>query len=376
MKKAISLLLLAAFITTASAFEIKGSVSSLTAGNTASIKTIDINETGNTSIGLKLPLDFNKNTNLNIAGDFSFLWKVNSETPDFIVDCTELNLLMSIPLTDDSYGSFEMGRFSVKDATELIFKQNLDGVRFLVEAPKIKAHLYGGYTGLLNGHHNPMLPTLNYSGLYPTAPTFITADLYAYMPDVYEDKSIGLEVLGVFNAAAATQNKIYAIARIDGKFLYFIPYTLCSAFSWSNENNVFGHMANLSFASIEYTINSFHFGGKAVYASGNTGNFSTFKQLSVIYADKGSTLLYSNLVKMGLFFDRTAENKVKIAFDSYIFMNFTEGSEVALNGVQWGLNIEIPFISKSKLVFDLGQLIPITTGTFNTNLSMFLSFGF
>ncbi len=379
MKKAISLLLLVYLtITAAAAFEINGNVSSLTAGRTESIRTIDIHETGKASLGLKIPLDFNKNTNLKIAGDLSLQWQVNSTKFDTILDCTELSLIMAIPLSDQSYGSFEMGRFSVKDCTELIFMQNLDGVRFLIDSPSVKAHLYGGYTGLLNAHHNPMLPTPTraYTGVYPTSPSYVTGDLYAYLPDVYEDKSIGIEILGAFNPAASTQNRLYATLRIDGNFLFFIPYTLCTTLSWTNENNKFGHMANLSFASMEYTIDSIHFGGKMLHASGNTPNFSHFKQLSAIYADKGSTMFYANLIKLGAFIDHTASNDVKIAFDIFAFMNLSQSQAILFNGIQWGLNVDIPFINKSKLVFDLGQLIPIKNGKFNTTLSMHLSFGF
>ena len=142
MKKAIFLLLLAVLAASATyAFEIDGAVSSYTAGESANIKTIDVIEIAKASLGLVLPLDFNGNTNLNIAGDFTARWKVNTSDNDLIADCTALSLLMSIPLGESSYGSFEMGRFSVKDSTELIFKQNLDGVRFRVESPVFRSHL-------------------------------------------------------------------------------------------------------------------------------------------------------------------------------------------------------------------------------------------
>ncbi|MCR4940904.1 MAG: hypothetical protein K5930_12490 [Treponemataceae bacterium] len=377
MRKAISLLLLAAFMTmTASAFEINGSVSSLTAGRTASINTIDIFETGNANLGLKFPLDFNKNTNLRIAGDFSLLWQVNSTELDPIADCTELSLIMAIPLSESAFGSFEMGRFSVKDCTELIFSQKLDGVRFILESPSIKAHLYGGYTGFLNARHNPMMPTLTNTGIYPTSPTYITADFFTYLPDIYEDKSIGLEVLGAFNPAEKTQNRLYTMVRIDGNFLYFIPYTLCTTLSWTNENNEFGHMANLSFASMEYTIDKTHFGGKIIYASGYSDNFSHFKQLSVIHADKGSSLLYTNLIKPSLFFDHITENDVKLICDVGAFMSLSETKDIIFNGIQWTFDLDIPFIKKSKLLFNVSQFIPIIDGSFYTNLSMYISIGF
>ena len=379
MKKAISLLLLTVFLLPAvSAFELEGSVSSSTAGKTASIKTIDIYETAQASLGLKLPLDFNKNTNLKISGDFSANWRVNNTTPILTLDCTELSLKMSIPLGEDSFGSFEMGRFAVKDSTELILKQNLDGVRFLVDSPSFKAHLYGGYTGLQNARTNPMLlASIPTDKLYPLAPTFITVDLSTYLPDIYEDKSIGIELLGAFNLPSPEATKLYATARIDGKFLYFIPYTLCSAFVWTNENRTFGHMANLSFASMEYTVNSIHFGGMVLHASGNTRNFSNFKQLSAIYADKANTMLYENLIKIGLFVDHTSASNATISTDVFAFLNLTgDTPDIEFKGIQWAININVPFVQKSKLAFDVNQYIPIKGGTFNTTLEMYLSFGF
>ena len=377
MKKAIFLLLLAVLAVSATyAFEIDGEFSSYTAGESASINTIDILETAKASLGLVLPLDFNKNTNLKIAGDVSAKWKVNSTDADFIADCTELSLLMAIPLGESSYGSFEMGRFSAKDSTELIFNQNIDGVRFLVDSPTFKAHLYGGYTGLLNAHHNPMIPSQNPTGVYPTAPSYITASVYTYLPDIYEDKSIGLEVLGAFNPVSPSATKIYAIARIDGKFLYFIPYTLCSAFSWTNANNSFGHMANLSFASMEYTINKTHFGGKLLHASGNSDNFSDFKQLSKIFADKYDSFLFSNLMSIGFFVDNTTSGNVNIGFNADTLFSLDTEKNLVFSGFQWDFNINIPITAKTKLVFDLHEYIPVKAGNLNTTLSMFLSFGF
>jgi hypothetical protein len=379
MKKAIALLLLTVFLLPAlSAFEIEGSVSSSTAGKTASIKTINIHELTYASLGLTLPLDFNKNTNLKISGDFSAAWQINQADAILTADCTELTLKMAIPLGEDSYGSFEMGRFAVEDCTGLILKQNLDGVRFLVDAPSFKGHLYGGYTGLLNARHNPMLPVTTVpSGIYPLAPTFITADLYTYMPDVYEDKSIGIELLGAFNSASPEATKLYAMARIDGKFLYFIPYTLCTAMVWTNENRTFGHMANLSFASMEYTVNSTHFGGKVLHASGNTQNFANFKQLSIIHADIAGTMLYENLIKMGFFIDNTGANGVKISTEVFTFLTLADTTrDIIFKGIQWDFNIDVPFTQKSKLAFDVNQYIPIKGGTFNTTLEMYLSFGF
>lgn len=377
MKKAIFLLLLAVLAASATyAFEIDGAVSSYTAGESANIKTIDVIEIAKANLGLVLPLDFNGNTNLNIAGDFTARWKVNTSDNDLIADCTALSLLMSIPLGESSYGSFEMGRFSVKDCTELIFKQNLDGVRFRVESPVFRSHLYGGYTGLLNARHNPMLPSSPTTGIYPTAPSYITADFFVYMPDIYEDKSIGLEALGAFNPVTPAATKLYAMARIDGKFLYFIPYTLCTAFSWTNENNTFGHMANLSFASMEYTIKSTHFGGKLLHASGNTYNFSNFRQLSAIYADINSSFLYSNLMSIGVFLDNTTSGNVNIATKVDGLMSLDTNSSLIFNGVQWSLDIDIPITEKTKLEFALREYIPVKAGSLNTTLSMFLSFGF
>ena len=377
MKKAILLLLLTIFgISSIYSIDIDGSVSSYTAGKTASIKTIDILETGKANLGIILPLDFNKNTNLKIAGDVSATWKVNSTAVDFVADCTELSLLMSIPLAENSYGSFEMGRFSVKDCTELIFNQKLDGVRFLVDSPFIRTHLYGGYTGLLNARTNKMLPSAEATGIYALAPSYITADFFAYMPDIYEDKSIGLEFLAALNPASPSANKLYAIARIDGRFLYFIPYSLCSAFVWSNEGGSFGNMANLSFASMEYTVNSTHFGGKVLHASGNTPNFKDFKQLTAVYADKASSILFSNLINIGLFLDNTTSDNVNIATDIYAFISLDNTQAIVFNGIQWALNINIPVTEKSKLVFALNQFLPIKNGTFHTTLSMYLAFGF
>ncbi|MCR4713830.1 MAG: hypothetical protein K5751_05550 [Treponemataceae bacterium] len=378
MKKAIYLLLLTIFATSAIfAIDIEGSASVYTAGKTASIKTIDILEIGNANIGITLPLDFNKNTKLKIAGDVSATWKINTTKVDFVADCTELELLMSIPLSENSYGSFEMGRFSVKDCTELIFDQKLDGVRFLIDSPFIKTHLYGGYTGFINARKNEMLPSNTATGVYAFAPSFITFDFFAYLPDIYEDKSLGLEFLGALNSTAAASNKMYAIARIDGEFLYFIPYTLCSAFSWTNEGGSFGNMANLSFASMEYTINSMHFGGKVLHASGNTPNFKNFRQLTAVYADKASSILYSNLINIGLFFDNTTSDKVKISTDAYAFLSLGEQQAIIFDGLQWALNINIPFTGSSKLVFDVNQFIPIKNKSlFHTTLSMNLTFGF
>ena len=378
MKKAIYLLLLTVFfLSTVSAIEIDGSVSSSTIGKSANIKTINIHETAKANLGIKLPLDFNKNTNLKIAGDFSSSWLVNNSNTVMNANCSQLSLIMSIPLGENSFGSFEMGRFSVKDSTELILNQNLDGVRFLVDAPFIKAHLYGGYSGLLNARSNPMLPIGTVSGLYPFAPSYITADFYTYLPDIYEDKSIGIEFLGAINPMATQENRVYAIARIDGEFLYFIPYTLCSAFEFSNEDRSFGKMANLSFATVEYTIDSYHFGGIAYFASGNINGLANFKQLSVIYADKANSMTYSNLIKAGGFFDSATFNDVRLAADAYAFLSFEQNTtNILFTGIQWDFNVTIPFGQKSKLIFDLNQFIPIKNGQFSTNLEMYLSFGF
>ena len=136
-------------------------------------------------------------------------------------------------------------------------------------------------------------------------------------------------------------------------------------------------MANLSFASMEYTVNSIHFGGMVLHASGNTRNFSNFKQLSAIYADKANTMLYENLIKIGLFVDHTSASNAKISTDVFAFLNLTgDTPDIEFKGIQWAININVPFVQKSKLAFDVNQYIPIKGGTFNTTLEMYLSFGF
>ena len=91
--------------------------------------------------------------------------------------------------------SLDAGRFFFSDASGSVFSQTSDGISVAYNALKLKAGLYAGYTGLLNGLNVSMLgtPAGEPAKVYSLCPAYIPVMVDFAFKALLETNTIGVQ---------------------------------------------------------------------------------------------------------------------------------------------------------------------------------------
>ena len=309
----------------------------------------------------------------------SYTNKVN--IPSFSAGEINFSNILDLDLFKFS-GSFELakstlsvniGRFSVKDNSSVIFDQLCDGALLRLSAPVITCSFYAGYTGLLNSNNVTMLaPKRDESnsviyyesqpGVYSLTHSFLPLIATLDFPAINGSQSLSFQFQGYFDLQAVEGieklDRYFGLVEFKGPFSGLVYYDLLSTFGFDMSKTLTNYSKLL--LSI-YTKSAFtcHLGVE--YASGKHGPFSTFTGVtsklayhSLSNPEYGGLILPGidiNLAGENLYFDIIAKAVIGLPETSFKF-----------SGVDGQVALYFDIFSDLQLGFDLSAFIDMTNG--------------
>lgn len=252
---------------------------------------------------------------------------------------------LSIRIKKDTF-EFGAGRFSVNDATGIIFNQTSDGIYAKYSWPVCAVTLYGGTTRLLNSHDVVILrrfsdTTVKFedaSFVYVLGPSYIPLGLSLYFPSVFLNQDITLEQWGFIDYSGDGYNRFYTTLMFSGPVLNNLFYAASTTFSTVNTAS-FSNLSKLTLSF--YPVEKASVGFSAVYASGGHGAISPFRgftsQTAVLASETaGFNTEYESKLKAEISGAYTFLSRVYVGASAAVV--FACPDAFSYNGFQWRID--------------------------------------
>ena len=216
---------------------------------------------------------------------YEFRYDQKGGTVKNIVDINLFKLSGTFHPNQKDTFEFGAGRFSVNDATGIIFNQTSDGIYAKYSWPVCSVSLYGGTTRLLNSHDVVILRRFSdttvksehASFVYVLGPSYIPLGLSLYFPSLFLNQDITLEQWGFIDYSGDGYNRFYTTLMFSGPVLSNLFYAASTTLSMANTAS-FPNLSNLSKLTLSfYPAEKASIGFSGVYASGDHGAVSPFR---------------------------------------------------------------------------------------------------
>ena len=277
---------------------------------------------------------------------YEFRYDQKGGTAKHIVDINLFKLGGTFHPNQKDTFEFGAGRFSVNDATGIIFNQTSDGIYAKYSWPVCAMTLYGGTTRLLNSHDVVILrrfsdTTVKFedaSFVYVLGPSYIPLGLSVYFPSVFLNQDITLEQWGFIDYSGDGYNRFYTTLMFSGPVLNNLFYAASTTFSTVNTAS-FSNLSKLTLSF--YPVEKASVGFSGVYASGGHGAISPFR---------GFTSQTAVLASETAGFNTEYESKLKAEISgAYTFLScvyvgasaavvFACPDAFSYNGFQWRID--------------------------------------
>ena len=277
---------------------------------------------------------------------YEFRYDQKGGTAKHIVDINLFKLGGTFhPKQKDTF-EFGAGRFSVNDATGIIFNQTSDGIYAKYSWPVCAVTLYGGTTRLLNSHDVVILrrfsdTTVKFedaSFVYVLGPSYIPLGLSLYFPSVFLNQDITLEQWGFIDYSGDGYNRFYTTLMFSGPVLNNLFYAASTTFSTVNTAS-FSNLSKLTLSF--YPVEKASVGFSGVYASGGHGAISPFRgftsQTAVLASETaGFNTEYESKLKAEISGAYTFLSRVYVGASAAVV--FACPDAFSYNGFQWRID--------------------------------------
>ena len=277
---------------------------------------------------------------------YEFRYDQKGGTVKNIVDINLFKLSGTFHPNQKDTFEFGAGRFSVNDATGIIFNQTSDGIYAKYSWPVCSVSLYGGTTRLLNSHDVVILrrfsdTTVKFedaSFVYVLGPSYIPLGLSLYFPSVFLNQDITLEQWGFIDYSGDGYNRFYTTLMFSGPVLNNLFYAASTTFSTVNTAS-FSNLSKLTLSF--YPVEKASVGFSGVYASGGHGAISPFRgftsQTAVLASETaGFNTEYESKLKAEISGAYTFLSRVYVGASAAVV--FACPDAFSYNGFQWRID--------------------------------------
>ena len=318
---------------------------------------------------------------LRFAADASYEFRYDQDG-DIVKNIIDINLLkLTGTFHVGKTGMFEFGagRFSLSDATGIIFSQISDGIYAKYSLPVASVSIYGGTTRLLNSHDVVILrrfsdttvKTEDASAVYVFGPSYIPLGFSVNIPSAFLNQDITIEEWTCIDFSGDAYHRLYGTLMLSGPILSNLFYAASTTLGTENVSTI----SNLTKLSLSfYPIKKASVGFSGVYASGSNGALDPFRgfssQTAVLASETaGFSTEYDSKIKAMLSGSYTFLSKVYVS--SSLALVFACPETVSYNGFQWRLDAMWNIFHDLQLSAGMYQYI----GKDNENDKICCSFG-
>ena len=315
---------------------------------------------------------------------YEFRYDQKGDTVKHIVDINLFKLGGTFHPNQKDTFEFGAGRFSVNDATGIIFNQTSDGIYAKYSWPVCSVSLYGGTTRLLNSHDVVVLRRFSdttvkpehASFVYVMGPSYIPLGLSLYFPSVFLNQDITLEQWGFIDYSGDSYNRFYTTLMFSGPVLNNMFYAASTTLSIVNTAS-FSNLSKLTLAF--YPAEKASIGFSGVYASGDHGAISPFRgftsQTAVLASETaGFNTEYESKLKAEISGTYTFLSRVYVGASAAFV--FACPNTFSYNGFQWRIDAIWNIFHDLQLSSALYQYIGKNGGNDKLSLSVSGAFVF
>lgn len=287
-------------------------------------------------------------SNLYFGADASYEFRYDQKD-GAVKNIVDINLLklsgLFHPNEKDTF-EFGVGRFSVNDATGIIFNQANDGIYVKYSWPGCSLSLYGGTTRLLNSHDVVILRRFldttvkpeDSSYVYVAGPSYIPLGFSAHFPSAFLNQDITLEQWIFADYSGDGYNRFYTTLMFAGPVLRNLFYSASATLAVVNADS-FSNLSKLTLAL--YPVEKASIGFSGVYASGSQGALSPFRGFTSQPAVSASETAdfsteYTGKLKAGVLGSYTFLSNVYVG--ASVALVFACPDAFSYNGFQWRID--------------------------------------
>lgn len=277
---------------------------------------------------------------------YEFRYDQKGDTAKHIVDINLFKLGGTFHPNQKDTFEFGAGRFSVNDATGIIFNQTSDGIYAKYSWPVCAVGLYGGTTRLLNSHDVVILRRFSdttvklehASFVYVLGPSYIPLGISVYFPSMFFNQDVTLEQWGFIDYSGDSYNRFYTTLMFSGPVLNNLFYAASTTFAMVNTAS-FSNLSKLTLSF--YPVEKASIGFSGVYASGGHGAISPFRgftsQTAVLASETaGFSTEYESKLKAEISGTYTFLSRVYVGASAAVV--FACPDAFSYNGFQWRLD--------------------------------------
>lgn len=308
-------------------------------------------------IYLTLTSNLNESASLRFAGEGLYKYNLDS---DFSTKTYSLKNIADIDLLKlsgewiigDGHLGMALGRFKYSDYSGVVFSQVSDGLYLAYDTVKIKASLYGGYTGLLNRLNVSMIEN-GYNEkdqFYALCPMYVPVLADISYKALFETHTIGLQGAAYIPLKEENTMKVYGTLIANGylgtKASYDARVTLGS-------EKFDGLMMDAMLDANFYVRSDIRVTAGAEYASGEQGSLKPFQTLSS--RSFGNAPFYNGVIvpKLGALY---TTKKLYVSLTERVVISMPE-KEAKLDGFDTSLNLVYNIFSDLQVGLDAGAYI-------------------
>jgi len=318
---------------------------------------------------------------LRFGADVSYEFRYDQDGDVFknIVDINLFKLTGTFHVGEADTFEFGAGRFSLSDATGIIFNQMNDGIYAKYSSPIASVSMYAGITRLLNSHDVVILrhfsdttvKTEDASAAYVLGPSYIPLAFSVNIPSAFLNQDITLEEWAFIDFSGDAYHRLYGTLMFSGPILSNLFYSASTTVGTENASTAF----NLTKLSLSfYPVKEAAVVLSGVYASGRNGDLDTFRgfssQTAVLASETaGFSTEYDSKIKAMLSGSYTFLSSICVA--PSLALVFACPEKVSYNGFQWRIDAMWNIFHDLQLSAGMYQYI----GKDNKNDKICCSFG-
>ena len=314
-----------------------------------------------------------------VDASYEFRYDQDGDVVKNIVDIHLFKLTGNFHVGKTGMFEFGAGRFSLSDATGIIFNQMNDGIYAKYSVPIVSLSMYGGITRLLNSHDVVILrrfsdttvKTEDASAAYVLGPSYIPLGFSVNIPSAFLNQDITIEEWTCIDFSGDAYHRLYGTLMLSGPILSNLFYAASTTLGTENVSTI----SNLTKLSLSfYPVKKASVGFSSVYASGSNGALDPFRgfssQTAVLASETaGFSTEYDSKIKAMLSGSYTFLSKVYVS--SSLALVFACPETVSYNGFQWRLDAMWNIFHDLQISADMYQYI----GKDNENDKICCSFG-
>lgn len=309
------------------------------------------------SLYLNITSNLNEDATLRFAGEglykYEFNYDFEAKESEFknIADVDLLKLSGDWTVANGHLG-MALGRFKYSDFSGAVFSQISDGLFLAYDTLKIKASLYGGFTGLLNRLNVNMIENEYEDGdqFYALCPKYIPVLADFSYKALFESHTLGLQAAAYIPATDKNTLKAYGTLIANGYLGTIASYDARVTLGTEKfDSLMMDAMLDVNFyikSTVKATV-----GGE--YVSGEQGSLKPF--LTISSRSFGNAPFYNGVIvpKLGAMY---ASGKLFASVTERVIISMPE-DEAKLDGFDTSVNIIYNLFSDVQLGLDAGAYI-------------------